>query len=73
MIVWANIEPDLRRVMEHPGFVEISHHSDLGQPWAVGLNLSTAGGITWFHAHSLSAALTLAIVGIERIFPGVKP
>jgi hypothetical protein len=68
--LWPDIERDLRRVLEHAGFVELSRHPELEMPWAVGIQLGVPWNplrITWFRATSLIGALAQAVVGIERL------
>lgn len=68
----TDIERDLLRVLDHPGFVEVSHHPELERPWAVGIDLTIwqdkgdRRAITWFYALNVTAALTLAVIGIEE-------
>jgi hypothetical protein len=70
VISWPVIEGDLRRVLEHPGFDELSCHPELDLPWAIGLRLGAVPGrdaISWFSCVSLSAALTQAVCALERL------
>jgi hypothetical protein len=75
VISWPDIEIDLRRVLEHPGFVELSHHAELDLPWAIGLRLGAVPGrdaISWFSGVSIFAALGRAICALERLGPTRK-
>jgi hypothetical protein len=70
VIFWPDIEIDLRRVLEHPGFVVLSCHPEFDLPWAIGLRLGAVPGrdaISWFSCVSLSAALTQAVCALERL------
>jgi hypothetical protein len=77
VISWPDIEIDLRRVLEHPGFVELSHHAEACNPWAVAIRLCVGSegegvafrGVTWFCATSLSGVLTKAVCALERLGP----
>lgn len=66
MTAWPDLDDDLRRVLEHPGFVEISNWPAFIQPWAVGVRFDGLR-ITWFRAESLSTALTQAVCAMERL------
>jgi hypothetical protein len=70
VISWPDIEIDLRRVLEHPGFVEFSHHAEFDLPWAIGLRLGAVPGrdaISWFSGVSIFAALTQAVCALEGL------
>jgi hypothetical protein len=56
---------DLLRVMEHPGFIEVSQWPDLREPWAVGLRLGDGHEITWLHGVTREAVVMRAIRAIE--------
>jgi hypothetical protein len=75
VISWPDIEIDLRRVLEHPGFVELSCHPELYLPWAIGLRLGAVPGrdaISWFFGVSLLAPLGQAVCALERLGPTRK-
>jgi hypothetical protein len=71
---WPDIKDDLRRVLEHPGFVELSNWPEL-DAWKLGIRLGAGpenpviawGRVTWFCATSLPAVLTQAICGLEQL------
>jgi hypothetical protein len=75
MTAWPDLEDDLRRVLEHPGFVELSNWPELDLSWKLGLRLGAEsespaiawGRITWFCATSLPAVLTQAVCGLELL------
>jgi hypothetical protein len=58
---------DLRRVLTHPGFVEISRWQIMPEPVAIGLRLGDGPTITWFHGDTIDATLQRAIRGIELL------
>lgn len=61
---------DLYRILEHPGFVELSNWPELDEPWAIGIRLGcdpSASMITWFRGQTMSSVLTQAVCGIERL------
>jgi hypothetical protein len=61
---------DLYRVLEHPGFLEISRWPELDEPWAIGIRLNASHTdplITWFRGQTMSSVLTQAVCGIERL------
>ena len=60
-------EAKVRRVLAHPGFVEISQWPDLREPWAIGLRLGDDHRITWLHGHSRGEVLGKAERAIELL------
>lgn len=67
MSVWIDIEGDVRRILSNPGFVEISRHRELAEPWAIGLQFDEKVPTTWFSAKSLPSVLSQATCGIEEL------
>jgi hypothetical protein len=60
---------DLDRVIDYPGFVEISNHFELEKPWAVGIRFGEdlTCPITWFIASSMEESIMQAAIRIECI------